>query len=136
MSGSEPGWAEQKIGRIVDYVGRSERHRVGFVITVSLLVFLLAVVQYPGGGLVPLVLTVVLVVFLYTRPSARATVTAGATGPGLVFLALFLYRVIGPFEGPVGGYEPFSSILLRNARLLVIGLPLLVLGAWLRRITS
>lgn len=135
MSASGSGWVEQGIGWIVDYVGRSERHRVGLVVGVSLLVFLLAVVRSPFGGLVPLVFTVVLVLFLYTRPSARATVTASATGPGLLFLALFLYRVIGPFEGPIGGYEPLTSIVLRNARLLVIGLPLLVLGAWLRRIT-
>lgn len=136
MSASEPGWGKQGVGRIVDYVGRSERHRVGLIIGVTLLVFLLAVVRSPFGGLVPLGFTVVLVVFLYTRPSAQATVTASATGPGLILLALFLYRVIGPFEGPVGGYEPFTSIVLRNAQLLVIGLPLLLLGAWLRRITS
>lgn len=86
----------------------------------------------PFGGLVPLGFTAVLVVFLYTRPSARATVAASATGPGLIFLALFLYRVIGPFEGPVGGYEPFTSIVLRNARLLVIGVLLLLLGVRFR----
>jgi hypothetical protein len=120
----------------VAYVGRSERHRVGFVISVSLLFFLVAVVNSYFGGLVPLIFNVVLLVFLYTRPSARATVTGSATGPGLIYLALYLYRVIGPFEGPVGGYEPFTSILLRNAQLLVIGILLLVLGAWLRRITS
>jgi len=79
---------------------------------------------------------VVLLVMLYTRPSPQATVTAGAIGPGVIYLALYLYRVIGPFEGPVGGYEPFTSILLRNAQLLVIGILLLLLGVWLRRITS
>lgn len=136
MSGPGSGWVEQGVGRIVAYVGRSERHRVGFVIGVSLLFFLLTVVNSYFGGLVPLIFNVVLLVFLYTRPSPKATVTASATGPGLIYLVLYLYRVISPFEGPVGGYEPFTSILLRNAQLLVIGILLLVLGTWLRRITS
>jgi hypothetical protein len=137
MSASNSGWVEQGIGRVVGYVGRSERHRVGFVIGVSLLVFYLAVVRSrPGGGLVPSSLTVVLVLFLYTRPSARATVTAIAIGPALIFLALFLFRVIGPFGVGLGGYDPFTSILLRHAWLLVIGVPLLVFGIWFRRVTS
>lgn len=113
-----------------------ERHRVGFVIGVSLLFFLLTVVNSYFGGLVPLIFNVVLLVFLYTRPSPKATVTASATGPGLIYLALYLYRVISLFEEPVGGYEPFTSIFLRNAQLLGIGILLLVLGTWLRRITS
>jgi hypothetical protein len=137
MSASESGWVEEGFGRVVGYVGRSERHRVGFVIGVSLLVFYLAVVRSrPGGGLVPSSLTVVLVVFLYTRPSAQATVTASAIGPGLIFPALFLFRVIGPFGVGLGGYEPFMSILLRHAWLLVLGIPLLVFGVWFRRATS
>jgi hypothetical protein len=135
---SEPGsgWVEQWVGRIVALVGRSERHRVGFVTAVSLLVFLVAVVNSYFGGLIPLIFNVALVVFLYTRPSAQATVTASATGPGFIYLAFYLYRATGPLEGPVGGYEPFTSILLRESQLLVIGILLLVLGAWLRRITS
>ena len=136
MSVSELGWVKQGVGRIVGYVGRSERHRVGFVIGVSLLFFLVAVVNSYFGGLVPLIFNVVLVVFLYTRPSAQATVTASATAPGFIYLVFYLYRVIGPFGVGQGGYEPFTSILLRNAQLLVIGILLLVLGAWLRRITS
>lgn len=115
----------------------SERHRTRFVIGVSLLFFLVAVVNSYFEGLVPLTCNVALVVFLYIRPSARATVTASATGPGLIYLALSLYRVIGlPRQGLVAGYEPFTSILLRNAQLLVVGILLLVLGAWLRRTTS
>ncbi|MGB9933902.1 hypothetical protein [Haloarcula amylolytica] len=135
---SEPGsgWVEQGVGRIVAYVGRSERHRVGFVIGVSLLFFLVAVVNSYFGGLIPLIFNVVLVVFLYTRASAQATVTASATGPGFIYLVFYLYRVIGPFEEPIGGYEPFISILLRESQLLVIGILLLMLGAWLSRITS
>ena len=136
MSAPGTGWAEQRVDRIVAYVGRSERHRLGVVVGVSLLFFLLAVVNSYFGGLVPLIFNLVLLVFLYTRPSARATVIASATGPGLGYIAFYLYRVVGPFEGPVGGYEPFTSILLREAQLLVIGLLLLLLGAWLHRITS
>lgn len=74
-----------------------------------------------------------LFVFLYTRPSPQATVTASAIGPGLLSLALYIYDVFRPFEGPVGGYEPFTSILFRKAHWLVLGIPLLLLGAWLRR---
>lgn len=109
---------------------------MGFVIGVSLLFFLAVVVNSYFGGLIPLIFNVVLVVFLYTRPSARATVTASATGPGVIYLVFYLYRIIGPFEGPIGGYEPFISILLRESQLLVVGVLLLVLGVWLRRITS
>ena len=75
---------------------------MGVVVGVSLLFFLVAVVDSYFGGLVPLIFNVALVVFLYTRPSARATVVASATGPGLAYIAFYLYRVIGPFEGPVG----------------------------------
>jgi len=138
ISMSEPGsgWVENGAGRIVGYVGRSERHRMGFLIGVSLLFFLVAVVNSHFGGLIPLMFNVVLLVFLYTRPSAQATVTASATGSGFIYLLFYLYRVIGPFEGPVGGYEQFMSILLREFQLLVIGILLLVLGTWLRQITS
>jgi|AntRauTorcE11898_2_1112593.scaffolds.fasta_scaffold44165_1 hypothetical protein len=109
---------------------------MGVVVGVSLLFFLVAVVDSYFGGLVPLIFNVALVVFLYTRPSARATVVASATGPGLAYIAFYLYRVIGPFEGPVGGYEPLTSILLREAQLLVIGVLLLLLRVWIHRITS
>ena len=135
MRPPESKWGEREVGRVVDYVGRSERHRVGFVAGVSLLFFLLTVVRSPFGGLVPLGCTIVVVVLLYTRPSARATVTAGATVPGLAVLALFLYRVVG-FGVAVGGYEPFTSVVRRNVRLLGTGTALLALGVWLRRVTS
>jgi len=132
MSEAGTGGGEQGVGRIVASVRRSERLRLGVIGGVSLLFFLFGELT-ANLGVIPLGLAVVLFVFLYTRPSAEATVTASTIGPGLLFFVLYLYDVFRPFEGPIGGYDPFTSLLLRKAHWLVLGIPLLVLGAWLRR---
>lgn len=138
MSASASGWVEQGVGRLVGYIRRSERHRLGVVVGGSLLFLLLLVGKLgPELGLLPFGLAGASFVFLYTRPSAKATVTASAAGPGLLCLGLYVYQVFRPFEGPVGGIpEPITTTLLRHSHWLVIGTALLVLGAWLRRSIS
>jgi hypothetical protein len=105
---------------------------VGFIAGIALLFFLFGELT-AALGVLPLACAIMLCVFLYTRPTAEATVIASGIGPGVLCLVLYLYDVVRPFEGPSSGYVPLTSLLLGKAHWLVVGLPLLLLGAWLRR---
>jgi len=112
-----------------------ERRRVAVVLGVSI-VFLLSLLGTfgPNLGLVPFGLAAVLVAYLYTRPSARATVTASATGPGVLCLCLYVFQVYRTIAG--ASTEPIATTFVRHAEWLGIGLLLVGLGAWLYRTES
>ncbi|ELZ27289.1 hypothetical protein C474_18124 [Halogeometricum pallidum JCM 14848] len=113
---------------LVGFVAASERRRVLVALGVPLL-FLLAVELAANLGVLPLVLAAGLAAYLYARPTARATLAAGAAGTGLLLLSLFLLQVYSTVAG--GSTEPLAGTVARLSGWVLLGTALLALGAWL-----
>lgn len=132
MTESETGIVETRVERVVAFIQRSERHRLAVISVVGILFLVLVVGSFgPNLGLIPFGLTVLLVLFLYTRPSSKATMTGSATGPGTLCLGLYLYQVTRTITG--ASTEPVATTLMRHSQWLGIGIALLLVGGWLHR---
>lgn len=114
-------------GSLVDSVAVSERRRVLVALGVPL-VFCLAVELAANLGVLPLVLAAGLAAYLYTRPTARATLAAGAAGTGLLLISLFLLQSYSTVAG--GSTESLAGAVARLFGWVLLGIALLALGAW------
>lgn len=114
-------------GSLVDSVAVSERRRVLVALGVPL-VFCLAVELAANLGVLPLVLAAGLAAYLYTRPTARTTLAAGAAGTGLLLISLFLLQIYSTVAG--GSTESLAGTVARLSGWVLLGIVLLALGAW------
>ncbi|MDS0293470.1 hypothetical protein [Halogeometricum luteum] len=119
-------------GRVVDAVAVSERRRVLVALGLPF-VFWLAVHLSANLGILSLALAGALAAYLYTRRTARATLTAGFAGAGLLLIALFLLQLYlldagGSTESLSGAAERLAGWVLSGAVLLALGASLSGIG--------
>lgn len=118
-------------GHVVEFVSATEGRRLAVVIGVP--VGFVALLELTANfGVLVLLLAVGLGLFLYTRPTAQATLAAGAYGVGLLLLALFLLELY--WNGARGSTEPLVGTVQRVRWLAVAGVSSSGLGLWLRQL--
>lgn len=122
----------QAVDRFSSWIEGDERRRLAVVFGVSIGFLLLLLGTFGSNlGLFPFGLAAVLVAYLYTRKSGQTTVTASATGPGVLCIGLYVFQVSRTIAG--ASTEPIGTTVIRHAGWLSIGLLLVVLGAGLYR---
>lgn len=120
------------VGQIVEFVARTERHRLIVVLAIPILfVILLDVVA--NYGLLPVLFAAGLAAVLYTRPTAQQTIAASIYGVGVLMIGLFLLELY--WNGAWGSTEPLIGTATRVLWQALIGSMLVGVGLWLRHIS-
>lgn len=118
-------------GDIIEFVALSSLRRLVVVVGTPL-VFVALVWESNVLGTTALLFAGVLVVFLYTRPTAQKTVAASAYATGVLMIGLLLLELYWNWAG--GSTASLRMIAIEGIWRVVGGALLAILGLWLRQI--